>query len=611
MTDTVFDSAVGPASAAAEVPVDPTVLDDVRSKLRSRGLDDDPQVVLLGLDGNGCVSVGRFDTSRGTVADTYADAALSLGALDRAIADHLTRIGRVESPTSPEWQDELFELISRGRERLQDSDGTFLMGRRHIRLFRMARRDVEEAGGALIARGEELARAAVAGAQAHAVVIADGLGVWPGLRDGIAKAVPVPIVDAAPGPLTDAVPAGPLGVPQDKPEVRQDKPEVPQDEPEPTVTAESDATGTDSPPTTVEEPAADSNSADSAEVADATDSSDPAEPEPVDDRDETPASMQAEAAETSDGRESDSEAEVEATVEPESEPAADDTPEPVLDAAPEDVVDSAPEDLVDVAPERAAVEVTAPTAPKVSGSVGPDDAPTGKLSLPFDSPSGSPGRSGDFPVIGAEQMFQAPVARPVDHAPATAFGALTAHSGPPPVPEPVPVQHHTPVSPEGSFRTPRPDAGHPGAGPAPDMPPHANVPAPEPLSLVNRPGPAPVRPRREVPAKRVLAGVALVCALAIIGVAVALAAGGSNGSSPAPVAGPTTPTTTAPTTQEYADPAIFAEARQPAQRYTPPPPPVATNEPAPAPRPRSRAPRPQRGVTIPNPIPGLPPIVLP
>ncbi|MDH3043451.1 hypothetical protein QEN40_21070 [Gordonia alkanivorans] len=597
MTDTVFDSAVGPASAAAEVPVDPTVLDDVRSKLRSRGLDDDPQVVLLGLDGNGCVSVGRFDTSRGTVADTYADAALSLGALDRAIADHLTRIGRVESPTSPEWQDELFELISRGRERLQDSDGTFLMGRRHIRLFRMARRDVEEAGGALIARGEELARAAVAGAQAHAVVIADGLGVWPGLRDGIAKAVPVPIVDAAPGPLTDAVPAGPLGVPQDKPEVPQDKPEVPQDEPEPTVTAESDATGTDSPPTTVEEPAADSNSADSAEVTDATDSSDPVEPEPVDDRDETPASMQAEAAETSDGRESDPD---------DSEADRDDS-----EAEVEDVVDSAPEDLVDVAPERAAVEVTAPTAPKVSGSVGPDDAPTGKLSLPFDSPSGSPGRSGDFPVIGAEQMFQAPVARPVDHAPATAFGALTAHSGPPPVPEPVPVQHHTPVSPEGSFRTPRPDAGHPGAGPAPDMPPHANVPAPETLSLVNRPGPAPVRPRREVPAKRVLAGVALVCALAIIGVAVALAAGGSNGSSPAPVAGPTTPTTTAPTTQEYADPAIFAEARQPAQRYTPPPPPVATNEPAPAPRPRSRAPRPQRGVTIPNPIPGLPPIVLP
>ncbi|WP_042375157.1 hypothetical protein [Gordonia alkanivorans] len=597
MTDTVFDSAVGPASAAAGVPVNPTVLDDVRSKLRSRGLDDDPQVVLLGLDGNGCVSVGRFDTSRGTVADTYADAALSLGALDRAIADHLTRIGRVESPTSPEWQDELFELISRARERLQDSDGTFLMGCRHIRLFRMARRDVEEAGGALIARGEELARAAVAGAQAHAVVIADGLGVWPGLRDGIAKAVPVPIVDAAPGPLTDAVPAGPLGVPQDKPEVRQDKPEVPQDEPEPTVTAESDATGTDSPPTTVEEPAADSNSADSAEVADATDSSDPAEPEPVDDRDETPASMQAEAAETSDGRESDRD---------DSEADRDDS-----EAEVEDVVDSAPEDLVDVAPERAAVEVTAPTAPKVlSGSVGPDDAPTGKLSLPFDSPSGSPGRSGDFPVIGAEQMFQAPVARPVDHAPATAFGALTAHSGPPAVPEPVPVQHHTPVSPEGSFRTPRPDAGHPGAGPAPDMPPHANVPAPEPLSLVNRPGPAPVRPRREVPAKRVLAGVALVCALAIIGVAVALAAG-SNGSSPAPVAGPTTPTTTAPTTQEYADPAIFAEARQPAQRYTPPPPPVATNEPAPAPRPRSRAPRPQRGVTIPNPIPGLPPIVLP
>ncbi|WP_232717762.1 hypothetical protein [Gordonia metallireducens] len=610
MTDTVFDSAVGPASAAAESPVESAVLDDVRSKLRLRGLDGDARVVLLGLDGNGCVSVGRFDTSRGTVADTYADAALSLGALDRAIADHLTRIGRVESPTSPEWQDELFDLISRGRERLQDSDGTFLMGRQHIRLFRMARRDVEEAGGALIARGEDLARAAVAGAQAHAVVITDGLGVWPGLRDGIAKAVPVPVVDAAPGPMTAPVPTGPLDGPRNE------------SEPEVRASAPGDTAATDSPPTPVGEPAADApaeapveaataqpddlepgvsdtdagadlaepderlpdatddtkhadaedgGSADPAEATATADSPDPAQPTPGDDDRvavEPPASTDAEAAETTDRRGAD-------------------TFDSKVEFAAEGETRAEPEPVVDDSPELSADEVTDQPATGVAGSA-PDDAPTEKLSLPFAPHAGNHGRSGDFPVIGVERKLHSPVAQPVDPGPATAFGALTVHSGPTPVPETAPADVHMPD---------------------PVVSPHANAPAPESYSPVPQTGSTPAGSRRT--AKRLMAGVALVCALAVIGVAVALAAG-SNDSSPAPVAGPTTPATTAPTTQEYADPAIFAEARQPAQRYTPPPPPVTTNEPAPSPpRPRSRAPRPQRGVTIPNPIPGLPPIVLP
>ncbi|GAB84279.1 hypothetical protein [Gordonia rubripertincta] len=580
MTDTVFDSAVGPASAATEVPVNAAVLDDVRSKLRLRGLDDDPQVVLLGLDGNGRVSVGRFDTSRGTVADSYSDPALSLGALDRAIADHLARIGRVESPTTPEWQDELFELISRGRERLQDSDGTFLMGRRHIRLFRMARRDVEEAGGALIARGEELARAAVAGAQAHAVVITDGLGVWPGLRDGIAKAVPVPIVDAAPGPLTAAAPTGPLDGSRGE------------SEPEPTEAAARDVSASDSLTTPGEEPAADVPAeADTATPGDFDpDAGDPDAGDPdAGDRDRTPAPLASEVTWTATNHEADgADSEAESASEREVEAAAE--PAPVVDDSPEPVADESPEVVADAEPEPSE-KVTDRLAPPASGAgpIPPDEAPTGKLPLPFGRPDGSPGRSGDFPVVGVEEMPQARIVEPVDPAPATAFGALAAYPGPSPVQEPAPVHEYIP---------------------APMTPPHGNIPVPEQHSLAIRTGSAPVGPRHNLPAKRIWAGVALVCALAVIGVAVALAAG-SNGSSPAPVAGPTTPATTAPTTQEYADPAIFAEARQPAQRYTPPPPPVATNEPAPSPRPRSRAPRPQRGVTIPNPIPGLPPIVLP
>lgn len=628
MTDTVFDSATGPASASAEVPVNPAVLDDVRAKLRRRGLDDDPQVVLLGLDGNGCVSVGRFDTSRGTVADTYSDVTLSLGALDHAIADHLTRIGRVESPTSPDWQNELFELIARGRERLQDSDGTFLMGRQHIRLFRMARRDVEEAGGALTARSEELACAAVAGAQAHAVVVADGLGVWPGLRDGIARAVTVPIIDAVPGPLAAAVSARPISPPPESltPTTAGDGPEVtgggdvPPDPADDTDPRDSGHPADTRPPGTHP---ADTHPADT-HPADTIDSTDLTEPEAVDDnRDEVQLDEDAAvAAENSDEP-------VAGRAEPAPEPGCPD-PEPEVEVIAEAVTEAATESDVDTMPDPVADEVTAPPIPEApeAADIAPD-APTGGFSIPVDPPAGNPGRSGDFPVIGVEQTSPEQLSQPVSPAPATAFGALTASAaadtlftapqapgvGALPSREATAFQQPTPVHAPVAFHPvehamPRNGIGHPGVGPAPIGPQPDISPAPEQYSLVNQVPPAPARRRGKVPVRRVLTGLALLCALAIVGVAVALAAGG-NGSSQAPVATPTTPTTTAPTSQEYADPAIFAEARQPAQRYTSPPPPVATNEPAPSPRPRSRAPRPQRGVTIPNPIPGLPPIVLP
>ncbi|KAF0967562.1 MULTISPECIES: hypothetical protein [Gordonia] len=571
MTDTVFDAALGPASASAEVSVHPAVLDDVRATLRQRGLDA-PEVVLLGLDGNGCVSVGRFDTSRGAVADTYSDVALSVGALDRAIADHLIKIGRVESPTSPEWHDELFDLIARGRERLQDSDGTFLMGRRHIRLFRLARRDVEEAGGALIARGEELARAAVAGAQAPAVVITDGLSVWPGLRDGIAKAVQVPVVDAAPSPLTATVPAVPLSGPREAhtPDAAADAPDA-----EAATSADPDNDGT--APAADADHSADSDNSAAADHSVDTDNSAAAHTSYSTDNTSTePDAVAAESAEESQAARAGADPDKESGVAVEVEDVVDATVE--LDA----------ESVVDTTPNLVADEVTEPAI-------------------------GSPGRSGDFPVVDVDRISSEQPSRPVDPAPATAFGATaTSVFGTPPAQDPAPVREHVNMPTAFEYAARRIDPGPQAVGTAPMIPADRTFPAPEQHSPYGRPAPVPSRSRRTV-----LAGLALVCALAITAVAVALATGNDD-SSQAPVAAPTTttPTTTAPTTaaptgQEYADPAIVAEARQPAQRYTPPPPPVVTNEQGPAPRPRSRAPRPQRGVTIPNPIPGLPPIVLP
>ncbi|MBD0860402.1 hypothetical protein IA539_04150 [Gordonia sp. zg691] len=531
MTDTVADSAVTPTSANAEAAVDsavldpavldpavldPAVLEAVRHKLLQRGIAECPQVVFLDLDPQTGVAVSRLDPGRGAIADTYTDAALTLTALDRDIADHLIGIARVGSPTTPEWRDELFDLISRGRERLKDSDGTFLMGRRHIRLFRMVRRDVAEAGGSLTARAEELARAALAGTQAPAVVIADRVSVWPGLRDAVARAVQVPVIDAGPvaAPPVDPAPVDAALI----------------------DTAEIDTAEIDTAP-------ADHTSTDAA----------PAEPGAV--REERPVAV------------------------------------PVLEAV--------------VEPESVLTQDLPPIAAEVTNLI----------------------RAGE-PAV--------PAASNVPPSPATAFGALASYL--PAADMPIRVAPVAAHQPEAHFLSPAPnpigtnlggtspgglDSGSLGAGsldatvasnPALREPYTQSGPAP--MSGLF-PGPhaiTPLGPRRRSGAKRILVGLALMCALAIVGVATALAVG--NDESPAPVAAPPAETTTASTGPEYADPAILAEARQPARRYTPPPPPPPPETSTPEARtprqqPRQRAPRPQRGVTIPNPIPGLPPIVLP
>ncbi|WP_439030378.1 hypothetical protein [Gordonia terrae] len=413
MTDTAADPAVGPTSADAEVMVDAAVVDTVRATLRDRGIPDDSELVLLDLDPDTGVSVGRFDPARGIVTDPYTDAALTLVALDRAIADHLVRVGRVAPPTSSAWHDEVLDLVTRGRDRLRDSDGTFLMGRDHIRLFRMARRDVAEAGEPLTARAEDLARAAVDGVGAPAVVISGRVGAWPGLRDAIALAVRVPVVDVE-GPADDSLPPARTAVP------------------EPPVA-----------PITVPDSTA---------------------------------------------------------------PLVSPPPEPPVPAAPSD-------------------------PPPV-----------------FDGPA--------------------------------------AHI--PPVedrPDPVVMNGYVPQ--------------WTSAGVGPAKAPAANA------------GPRRATRRRSTRRRstRLLAALALVCAVSVVGVAAALAVAYDD---PTTVSAPQPRTTATPPGIEYADPAILAEARQPARRYTPPPPPETTTE-APATRPRPRAPRPPRGggITIPNPIPGLPPIVLP
>ncbi|EON31619.1 hypothetical protein GTC6_16605 [Gordonia terrae C-6] len=449
MTDTVADPAVTPTSAQAEVTVSAAVVDAVRAQFAGRGIPETAEVVLFDLDPRAGVTVGRMDPARGTIADPYTDSGLTLDALDQVIADHLVRVGRVAAPTSREWHEEVLDLVRRGRERLRESDGTFLMGRDHIRLFRMARRDIAEAGAPLTARAEDLARAAVSGAAAPAVVITDRVSAWLGLRDAVARAVPVPVVDVEPsGNATRPAMSGGHAAEPDEPEAGV----VP------------DRSVPDDPATERQEVTA---------------------PEPT----------------------------------------------PIFEA----------------------VNQSPPTP-------APTPAPTIATAFGALAPSGA-----------------------TPHDPSSSHGAGQRLPDPPPADRPAPDGNvpHAVAGPEQHPTTDSALAGSPLTG---------------------------GRRRRGT---RVLAVIGVLCAVAVVAVATALAV---THDEPSPaVAAPLPQRTISSPEPEFADPAILAEARQPARRYTPPPPPEtsASVESAPRPRPRPRTPRPQRGVTIPNPIPGLPPIVLP
>ena len=500
MTDTVADPAVTPTSAQAEVTVN--AADAVRAQLAGRGIPETTEVVLFDLDPRAGVTVGRMDPARGTVADPYTDSGLTLDALDHVIADHLVRVGRVAAPTSREWHEEVLDLVRRGRERLRESDGTFLMGRDHIRLFRMARRDIAEAGAPLAARAEDLARAAVTGAAAPAVVITDRVGAWPGLRDAIARAVPVPVVDVEPA-------------------------------------------GHAIRPTAAGGHAADPDAADpDAAAVDVAVEPEPEAPAPATDH-RAPATSSWDGTPSNDG--------VLASDQLRSE-GADHPSDPSIFEA---------------------INQSPPPPATAFGAL----APYGVAGQPVrDAPrSGRPASGGDVP---SDRIRPAP--GPSPHREPTSgvepFGVWDANTDPAP-----------------GYSTAGPDrVGSPRFTDGPVTGPQAAGAG---------------RQRRS--GRRVLAVLALLCAVAVVGVATALAV--AHDEATPTVAAPLPQRTAVTTEPEFADPAILAEARQPARRYTPPPPPETSTsvESAPRPRPRPRTPRPQRGVTIPNPIPGLPPIVLP
>lgn len=173
--------------------IDAALTEPVRQRVSTLGAH---VAAVVDLDVTGAVIV---------VADTVDDQVLLAAPplhditpreLDRALADHLVAVGRVNRPTDDEWRDELRKLAARARTRLAASGGAFIMGERQVRLFRVTRRDVEVATAALVADLAVHLDAVLAqtGSTDAPVVLTTTHTQWPGLPAMLADARRKPVI---------------------------------------------------------------------------------------------------------------------------------------------------------------------------------------------------------------------------------------------------------------------------------------------------------------------------------------------------------------------------------------------------------------------------------
>lgn len=183
---------IEPSHTAIRV-IDAALTEPVRQRVSTLGAH---VAAVVDLDVTGAVMV---------VADTVDDQVLLAAPplhditpreLDRALADHLVAVGRVNRPTDDEWRDELRKLAGRARTRLAASGGAFIMGERQVRLFRVTRRDVEVATAALVADLAAHLDAVLAriGSTEAPVVLTTTHTQWPGLPAMLADARRKPVI---------------------------------------------------------------------------------------------------------------------------------------------------------------------------------------------------------------------------------------------------------------------------------------------------------------------------------------------------------------------------------------------------------------------------------
>lgn len=165
----------------------------IRSAQRARSVDVDAPFALIHFSEAG-LRLHVVDGRTGHVIDGRSLESITPASIDRLIADHLVDTGRVDAPESEEWRDELLELSRRGRVRLGTSDGTFIMGREHVRLFRVSRRDVDDATRSVMTRVESVRHEMVDGESAASMVLTASHEQWPGLRSGLTQLSRLPVI---------------------------------------------------------------------------------------------------------------------------------------------------------------------------------------------------------------------------------------------------------------------------------------------------------------------------------------------------------------------------------------------------------------------------------
>ncbi|MEP9392964.1 hypothetical protein ABLE94_11980 [Gordonia sp. VNK1] len=184
-------------TATARSVVHAALTDRVRTRLTSR---NSPVVALIDLDTTGASAIVVDITADDEIIAAPAPLTdVTPRALDLALAAHLIGVARVPAPDSDVGTAELRKLAGRARTRLAASEGAFIMGEEHVRLFRVTRRDMEVATATQAAELSAYIDDVLAsvGAPDAAVLLTSTHVQWPGLDTLLSqvRGAPVMVLD--------------------------------------------------------------------------------------------------------------------------------------------------------------------------------------------------------------------------------------------------------------------------------------------------------------------------------------------------------------------------------------------------------------------------------
>lgn len=603
MTDDA-SGADGRAAASADAderPLGPAELADIARRQLGRGIPNDRPFLFLDLRDDG-LRIVTIDPIDGIALDDHLVTTIRPSVLDHQLSDHLVRTGRVDQPTTDAWAKELLDLAGRGRARLATLDGTFIMGRDHVKFFRVARRDLDvaTASTAAIAVQYALEASAAAPETVSSIILGPRHQIWPGFASVLTQTAGLPVIAIEPVNSAQGMVRAPVA-----------DPAVAQRSAEPAVRASVVRSGAAANGPAITRAAA---------VSPAVTRSAGAAQGPTQEQPSAPDAMPPAATAVRSSRNGPETVETDFV----SRMARSLRTAPIVDEpADADVADEDGDTLID---EDSAEDVWADDSWNGSTTT---RIPTGGSARNAETSTDAEDRP-DADVIKTEVVRTDVVKADVVHT--EVLNASVINAG---------YINTDPTLYKGSASASRsvPERTSP---PKTSAAPEAFVPAPlssfgsaQAASTWGRGGAAgrsngaivKRQPHLEWkkwrPGRRGLIALAALAVIAAIVTGVVLAVGGGEEqATSAPASAAANPNTaTAPSAApkpEYADPIENAEARKPALRYTPPPPPpVQTQEQQSgssssgsnrrAPRPRAKP----RVRTIPNPIPGLPPIRLP